>query len=100
MAAYLLVTINMREDQTWREAYRQTVPSLIRSFGGEYAVRFNGGEIAVLEGDACIPDGLVLIRFPSMECARGFVESDAYQPFREARMAASTANILAFESDD
>ncbi len=100
MAAYLLVTITLQDDQAWREAYQKAVPAIIESFGGEYCVRSGGHEVALLEGDGPNPDRVALLRFPSMEAARGFANSEAYRPFKEARMAASSATMIAFGSDD
>ncbi|MDE2404760.1 MAG: DUF1330 domain-containing protein [Sphingomonadales bacterium] len=42
------------------------------------------GKVEALEGAA--PDGVVMLEFPTIEAARGWYESDAYQqaiPFRE-----------------
>ena len=97
MTAYMLVSINMLEDESWRDDYREAVPAIIRRFGGEYHIRSSGAPIVGLEGDARVPDRVALISFPSVEAITEFMNSEAYKPYREARIASAFTNIIAFE---
>lgn len=61
---------------------RENAPALQAQFG--LIPRVIYGAVQGLEGDA--PDGVVLVEFPTVEAARGWYESEAYQqaiPFRE-----------------
>ena len=99
MVAYMLVSINL-EDQSWRKDYRNAVPAIMRSYGGEPNIRSQGRPIETLEGDAPTPDRVALFTFPSMKAIKDFLNSDAYKPYKDARMASAITNIIAFEAED
>jgi uncharacterized protein (DUF1330 family) len=93
MAAYLIVTIKVH-DPSWMDEYAANVPAIVRKHGGEYfAVSEN---IKRYEGNAPDPDGIVLFTFPSMEAIDAFISDADYKPFKEARLAASSSDMLAF----
>lgn len=100
MAAYMIVMLALGEDSDWRTAYGRDVPSIIESYGGEYCMRSGGREVVALEGVDNPPGRVALIRFPSLDAARAFIDAPEYRPYRDARMAAAETTILAFEADD
>lgn len=76
MAAYLIADTLLTDPERYEEYKAQARP-LAESYGGEYVVR--GGEMRVKEGELWSPTRLVAIRFPSVEQANAFYESQAYQ---------------------
>lgn len=93
MAAYLLVTITVH-DPSWMEEYAANVPAIVRKHGGEYFAVSQS--IKRYEGDAADPDGIVLFTFPSMEAIDAFISDPDYGPYKAARLAASSSDMLGF----
>ena len=48
------------------------------------------------EGDGPDPDAIVLLTFPSMAATDAFISDADYEPYRTARRAASSGDLLAF----
>ena len=93
MSAYLIGDIAVHDQEKYRE-YIQQVPPLIKKHGGVYQVR--GGNSELLEG-SWYPERLVVIKFPSMDAARAFVDDPAYEPVKAIRQAAATTHLLLVE---
>jgi uncharacterized protein (DUF1330 family) len=71
--------------------YRERVDATFAPFSGRYVVR--GGEIASLEGEA--PKGrIVVIKFDSMEKAKAWYDSPAYQEIRPIRHRAAKSRVF------
>jgi uncharacterized protein (DUF1330 family) len=71
--------------------YAEEAPKTLLPFGGQYVVR--GSRVETLEGDA--PKGyIVIIRFDSIEKARGWYSSPAYAAIRGIRQNATRSRIL------
>ncbi|MCH4151202.1 MAG: DUF1330 domain-containing protein [Sphingobium sp.] len=83
--AYIISQVSARDLDAF-QAYRAKAPDTISLYGGEYLVR--GGEFAVIEGEAN-PNQLVVIRFPSMEQARRWYNSQEYSSIRPMRFASA-----------
>ena len=93
MAAYLIVDISVRDEQTYA-GYRTRVSDQIREYGGEYLVR--GGKTERLEGD-WNPKRLVVVRFESMEAARKWWGSEDYAELKAIRRASTDTNMIVVE---
>ena len=93
MAAYLLAVLKSK-DFSWVEDYSAHVPAIVRKPGGEYFAVSES--VKRYEGDGPTPDGLVLFTFPSMDAIDSFVADAEYAPFKAARLAASTGDLLGF----
>lgn len=92
-AAYLIATMDIHDPETY-DAYRKQVPATLEPYGGEFVVR--GGTKEVLEGEW--PEKrVVVLRFPSMEQARAWHASAAYQGPKALRQSASKGRIIAVE---
>jgi len=52
----------------------------------------------VLEGNVAPPSTAAVLKFPSMQKLKDFLESEEYRPFKEARQAGSRSVILGFEA--
>lgn len=94
MAAYAIGRLNVR-DESWREQYRAKVPALVAKHGGRYLVR--GGAMETLEGNAPLPDGMVVVEFPSMEKARAFYHDPEYAPLIKLRQSGSDLDFVLVE---
>jgi uncharacterized protein (DUF1330 family) len=95
MPAYLVVQMNFR-DLGWAKEYLANVPDILRGFGGEYLAVSK--TVERIEGSAPTPDQVVLFTFPSIESINQFMACEAYQPYKKMRIAASDADIVAFET--
>jgi uncharacterized protein (DUF1330 family) len=93
--AYMIVRLNIHETD-WIEEYLDKVPPILRSFGGEYL--FTSQTFKRLEGDDILPDHITVFTFPSIEKIEEFMNCDSYQPYKDARVAHSTASIFAVEA--
>lgn len=93
MAAYLVVRVNVTDQNKFRE-YLKATPAIIAKHGGKYIAR--GGEMVTLEGP---PETrrIVIIEFPSLEKARQFYDSSEYQDARRLREGAAVGEIIVVE---
>jgi len=93
MSAYLIAMVRVDDPETYRK-YTAHTPAIIAEHGGRFLVR--GGPVATLEG-APFGQRLVVIEFPSMDAARTFYDSPAYQKIMPYRQAAAEAVFLLAE---
>ena len=83
--AYLVVEMNITDMEQYKK-YMAEAPAVVAQYGGEYLVR--GGRHETFEGN-WKPARLAMLRFPSMEQARAFYDSDAYRAVRAMRAGAT-----------
>jgi uncharacterized protein (DUF1330 family) len=83
--AYIVVEMKITDPEQYKQ-YMAAAPAVVASYGGEYLVR--GGRHQVLEGD-WKPERLAVLRFPSVEQARAFYDSDSYRAVRAKRQGAT-----------
>lgn len=95
MTAYLTVTMTVH-DASWRADYRARVPAILARYQGEYLAATTAAE--VMEGDVPVPDMAVILKFPDMDLLKGFLSSEAYRPFKEARQAGSHSVMLGIDA--
>jgi uncharacterized protein (DUF1330 family) len=93
MAAYLIVDITVKDEQTY-SGYRARVSDQLQRYGGEYLVR--GGRVEQLEGD-WNPKRVVIVRFESIAAARRWWESDEYAELKAIRQASTDTNMIVVE---
>ncbi len=74
------------------ETYKVLAQAAIAEYGGRYLVR--GGAAEILEGKWVNVPRLVIVEFESVDQARRFYHSAAYQAAREARLNAAEMNML------
>ena len=90
-AGYLIAEANVTDPATFKQ-YAAQVPGTFAPFGGRYLVR--GGKVTPLEGAG--PKGrLVVIAFDSVEKAKAWQNSKAYEAIRPIRQKSAT-NIRNF----
>jgi uncharacterized protein (DUF1330 family) len=85
MPAYLIADVKVSNPEQYG-GYQALTPVAIAAGGGEFVVR--GGQTEVIEGD-WIPNRMVVIRFPDMDTARKFYDSELYLAARAARAGAT-----------
>lgn len=90
MAAYVIAGNNVTDAATMGEYTRQ-VPATLAPFEGKFLVR--GGQFDVIEG-VWTPSRLVIIEFPSLDHARGWYRSDAYQAIIQKRFDGAGTEFL------
>ncbi len=91
MAAYLISICRYVSDRERLEDYWAHAAATFEGFGTEPLVAYAPFE--VLEGDAD-SKGIVLMQFPSMEVARRWYFSDAYQDVKQRRVGAAEFELI------
>jgi uncharacterized protein (DUF1330 family) len=81
MAAYAIAGIEVTEPEAYA-AYARGVPATLEPYGGRFVVR--GGPLEVIEGQWPAAR-TVILGFPSVEQAKAWYESEAYQALRPIR---------------
>jgi len=90
MPAYLVVEAILTNPKEFI-GYTKAVPPLVTRFGGEYIAL--GGESESLEGDWGATK-IVLHKWPSMDAARQFWNSDEYTEAKKLREGAGTFRVM------
>jgi uncharacterized protein (DUF1330 family) len=91
MAAYLIVDVEVRDQEAYEE-YRKLVPASLLPYDGRFIVR--GGATETLEGN-WQPGRIIIIEFPTAERAKAWWDSDEYRIAKAKRQrSASTQMIL------
>jgi uncharacterized protein (DUF1330 family) len=86
MTAYFILTHTITDLETYRDEYIPQVLPFIAKYNGEIVVGSFDAE--PLQGDPA--KGVVVLRFPSEEAVRNFVNDPEYQPAKELRIAITT----------
>ena len=90
MRAYAVAVIRETRFGPEIREYLQRIDGTLAPFGGRF--RIHGGPYEPVEG--AWSGDLVVIEFPSMEQARGWYESDAYQAIRPLRAGHTEGDLL------
>ena len=86
------------EDPAASRRYAEGAPKSLVPFNGQYLARAGGGKIQTIEGEA--PKGyIVVIGFESVEKARGWYYSPAYEVIKPIRQNSTKSRILLVEGD-
>jgi uncharacterized protein (DUF1330 family) len=83
--AYIIVDMKINDPEQYKQ-YMAAAPAAVAAAGGEYLVR--GGRHGVLEGQ-WLPNRIAMLRFPSLEQAQAFYESEMYRAARTQRAGAT-----------
>ena len=86
MAAYFILTHTITDIERYRSEYIPLVLPFIAKYDGEIVVASPDAE--PLQGNP--EKGVVVLRFPSEEAVRNFVNDPEYQPAKELRIAVTT----------
>jgi uncharacterized protein (DUF1330 family) len=93
MSAYVIVEIDV-QDPVGYEEYKKRAAATVHARGGKYIVR--GGKTEVLEGD-WQPKRLVVLEFPSMDAAKGWLNCEEYHEPRKMRHRTAKTNMILVE---
>lgn len=96
MSAYMIAQVDVKDAEKFEE-YRALVPDSLKPFGGEYIVR--GGEMVVLEDQQPF-DRVVVIKFPDMESAKAWHDSDEYAEAKAMRHASAVSRAILVDGYD
>lgn len=93
MSAYMIVRVKVT-DMTQYQEYMKLTPAIVEEFGGTFIAR--GGDVLTLEGED-ETRRVVLVAFPSVEQAKAFYNSEAYQAAIAVRKDAAEAQFIVIE---
>jgi uncharacterized protein (DUF1330 family) len=89
---YVIAEVDVTDPATMQK-YGEKVPETLAPFNHHYVVR--GGKPQAVEGEA--PKGVVVIAFDSVEKARGWYDSPAYEAIKPIRQSAAKSRIYIVE---
>ena len=92
-SAYIIANVKVTDPVRY-EDYKRFSTLAMQAHGAEVCVR--GGAAEVLEGD-WQPDRLVVLKFPSVEQAKRFYDSQEYRRARDAREGAAIMRMIVVE---
>ncbi len=90
MSAYVVVSVEVADAETYTEYSRQ-VPATLEPYGGQFLVR--GGSTESLEGAWPSPR-MVILQFPDVEQAKAWHASPAYQAILPIRQRNARTDFL------
>jgi len=93
MPAYVIVELSIH-DRELMEEYKKLTPATLAAFDGKFVVR--GGAVTTLEGD-WDPERIVVLKFPSVERASEWWNSEVYTKAKELRLKAATTKMIIVE---
>ncbi len=93
MSAYIIANVTVTNPQQYEE-YRRWSSAAMQAHQAEVCVR--GGRVEVLEGD-WTPERVVILKFPHVDAARAFYDSEEYLRARQARAGAALMRMVMIE---
>ena len=93
MSAYIVVQINIKNKEPYKEYLRQVTP-IVEKYKGEYIVR--GGNYKTMLGNWDY-ERTVVIKFPTYDMATKFYNSQEYFPVKKIREDNSDGNLIIIE---
>lgn len=94
MSAYVIVRVNVTDQDTYSE-YMKHTPATVEQYGGKIVAR--GGDVTVLEGDD-EPRRVVILQFDSVDTATAWYHSPEYQSAKTIRENAADAQFIVIDS--
>ncbi len=94
MSAFVIVDTKINNPEAYEE-YKKLAKPIAEKFGGVYRAR--GGEMDIVEDQLWTPTRIVLVEFPDMASARGFVNSEQYAPVKKLRHDNAECTLIIIE---
>ena len=94
--AYVISEADATTDLAAIKKYGEKVPETLAPFNGHYRFIVAGGKTQSLDGEAP-PQGIVVIAFDSVEQARAWYDSPAYQAIKPIRQSAVKGRMFIVE---
>jgi len=92
LPGYVIAEVDVTDPGTFQK-YAEKTPGTIAPFNGRYIIR--GGKTLSLEGDA--PKRFVVIAFDSMEKAKAWEDSPAYEAIKPIRHSSAKSRVFIAE---
>lgn len=96
MPAYVIVDTKIHEPDEY-ENYKALARPIVESHGGKYLAR--GGAMHIVDDELWAPTRMVLLEFPNIDAARGFVESKEYEPVAALRHQHADSTVVIIAGD-
>jgi uncharacterized protein (DUF1330 family) len=90
--AYVAAEVAVHDADAFARDYAPRVAATLQPYGGRF---FTSGKLTALEGN--VPQRFVIIAFDSVEKARGWYDSSAYQPLLAIRQKTATSTLFIAE---
>src|SRR6266849_10398154 len=87
---YVVAEVAIHDMDVFTKEYAPKLPATLQPYGGRFLVA--GGKLAALEGDT--PQRFVIIAFDSVDKARAWYDSPAYQELVPVRQKASKTTLF------
>jgi uncharacterized protein (DUF1330 family) len=79
-------------DPAWQPEYRARLPAILAAHGGRLLA--GGGAQEILEGSPPDSDAVIIIEFPSMDCARAWYSDPEHAPLIALRQTGAILDML------
>ena len=90
--AYVVAEVAIHDADAFARDYAPSVAGTLQPYGGRF---LTSGKLTALEGN--VPQRFVIIAFDSIEKARGWYDSPAYQPLLAIRQKTATSTLFIAE---
>jgi uncharacterized protein (DUF1330 family) len=90
--AYVVAEVAIHDPDAIARDYTPRIAGTLQPYGGRF---LTSGKLTALEGN--VPQRFVIIAFDSVEKARGWYDSPAYQQLVPIRQKAATSNLFIAE---
>jgi uncharacterized protein (DUF1330 family) len=90
--AYVVAEVAIHDADSFARDYAPRVAGTLQPYGGRF---LTSGKLTALEGN--VPQRFVIIAFDSVEKARGWYDSPAYQPLLAIRQKTATSTLFIAE---
>lgn len=90
--AYVVAEVAIHDADAFARDYAPSVAGTLQPYGGRF---LTSGKLTALEGN--VPQRFVIIAFDSVEKARGWYDSPAYQPLLAIRQKTATSTLFIAE---
>jgi len=97
MAAYMMISVKMKDRDKFVAGYGKAVPPIVAKFGGEYIIVAPGAEL--LEGTLEGYTSVAISKWPDKQTALKFWNSDEYAEAKKLREGLADAEVLLVEAD-
>jgi uncharacterized protein (DUF1330 family) len=92
LPGYVVAEVDVTDPATFKQ-YSDKAPGTIAASGGHYIIR--GGKNLSIEGDA--PKRFVVIQFDSVEKAKAWEDSPAYEALKPIRHSSAKSRVFIIE---
>ena len=96
MAAYMIVTADIRDRERFRSEYGKAAGALVQQFGGRYLLMGPGAQL--LEGDFGDGASMVISEWPDKATALAFWNSPEYAEAKRLREGLADCQVLLIEA--